>query len=203
MIIIGAGGFAKQLIDVLCDSFPRTAMHFYDDTEDSQASFLNKFDVLKTPSTAMERLSQDPSFVLGLSGPRNREMMANKFLAMGGELTSVVSSHARISNFDSTLGKGVTILSQVVIESSVGIGTGSLLNLNCLVTHDSEVGEFCEFGPGVIICGHAKIGNKVFIGAGAIVLPHVSIGDNAVIGAGAVVNRNVEAGQKVMGIPAK
>ena len=203
MIVIGAGGFAKQLIDIMCEAFPHTALSFYDDTDASPGIFLNKFDVLKTPSEAKEVLTMDPAFVLGLSGPRNREIMANKFLAMGGELTSVISRHAQVSNFDSTIGKGVTILSHVVIESSVEIGPGCLLNLNCLVTHDSKVGAFCEFGPGVIICGHAHIGNNVFIGAGAIVLPNVNIEDNVVIGAGAVVNRNVGPGQKVMGIPAK
>jgi len=48
-----------------------------------------------------------------------------------------------------------------------------------------------------------KVGEKVFIGTGVSVLQHVTIHESAVVGAGAVVTRSIDAGQTVVGMPAR
>ncbi|MDB2414497.1 serine O-acetyltransferase [Rickettsiales bacterium] len=50
---------------------------------------------------------------------------------------------------------------------------------------------------------HPKIGNHVIIGAGAQLLGPIEVGDYAKIGSNAVVLKDVEAGQTMVGVPAR
>jgi maltose O-acetyltransferase len=106
---------------------------------------------------------------------------------------------------------------------NIRLGDAVFLNFNCVILDVVEVsiGERTQIGPAVQIyaADHprdaatrrtglefgrpVRIGSDVWIGGGAIILPGVTIGDGAVIGAGSVVTRDVEAGQTVMGNPAR
>jgi serine O-acetyltransferase len=48
-----------------------------------------------------------------------------------------------------------------------------------------------------------RIGDDVFVGAGARILGGIDIGPHVQVGANAVVTRSVEAGQTVVGVPAR
>ena len=196
MVVVGAGGFAKQLIDILVEKGYREDLVFFDNTPSAPSMFLEEFEVVNDVRGPFQ-------FCLGLGGTANRKLLFEKFIGLGGEPVTVISPHSLVSHFSTLIGEGATILSNVIIEASCQVGKGTLINVNSAVTHDSEIGDFCELGPGVTICGRVRIGSNVFIGAGATVLPDVRIGNNVIIGAGSLVTRNIDAGEKVKGVPAK
>lgn len=204
MLIVGAGGFAKQLIEVVLQHYDQDAIYCYDEVNTNIHSFLNTFPVLHDTENVKKYFKQrDNTFALGIGTPHLRSQFAHKFESMGGELLTILSRKAIISQFGVYIGNGTCVLDQVIIESNVTIGRAALININALITHDSEIGDFTEISPGAKILGGAKIGNDCFIGAGAIVLPKVIIGDQCTVGAGAVVTKNIPTGEKVIGIPAK
>ena len=204
MLIIGAGGLARQLIDELDNQNLLEGSFFYDDMEICPTPFLGSFPVISSESKVLDHFkSYDRRFVLAVGGPNNRELLFNRFKSIGGTPNSVLAAHAHYSKFNLQIGEGTVILSNCVIECSVFIGKGVLINLSCAITHETYIGDFCDIGPGAVICGASKIGNNVLIGAGAIILPGIHIGDHAVIAAGAVVTRNVKSGETVYGVPAK
>jgi len=206
MIVAGAGGFAIQLYDVLCtlNVVSENTVFFDDVSAPPLINFLEKFPVFSKEQEVKDFfLDQDPSFVLGLGGPKARKKMYEKMVWWGGQPANVISPYAIIGSYKVSIGDGVCILPNTVIESTVCIGTGCLINLNVMLTHESSVGDFSELGPGVRVSGGCKIGNNVMIGSGAILLPGISIEDNCIIGAGAVVTRNIEAGSIVKGVPAR
>jgi sugar O-acyltransferase (sialic acid O-acetyltransferase NeuD family) len=101
------------------------------------------------------------------------------------------------------LGKGIIITAGVILTTGIRIGNHVLLNLNCTIGHDVSIGDYTSVMPGVHIAGGVKIGNEVLIGSGANILNGITVGNNATVGAGAVVIRNVNAGETVIGVPAR
>ena len=96
---------------------------------------------------------------------------------------------------------GATIGQRFFIDHGMGVVIGETATIGNDVTlyHDVTLGG-TSLQAGL---RHPQIGNNVIIGAGAQLLGPITIGDNARIGSNAVVVRNVEAGQTMVGIPAR
>ncbi|MGH1577957.1 serine O-acetyltransferase [Planktotalea sp.] len=75
--------------------------------------------------------------------------------------------------------------------------TGIIIHPDCII------GPNCMIFHQVTLAGAVTLGGHVDIGAGAKLLGPLKVGDHARIGANAVVTRDVEAGQTVVGIPAR
>lgn len=198
MLVVGAGGFAIQLSGVLDELGLLGNCVFFDDTQKQPRRFLDKFEIINSKEGAIEYLKQKGArFILGLGNPQLRREFYEFFTSFGATSLQILSKNATYGNYDLMIGEGTTVLAGCVIESTVRIGKGVLVNLNSVITHESTIANFCEIGPGVTICGKVEIGQETFLGAGAIVLPGVKIGKNVKIGAGVVVKKDVEDGQIV------
>lgn len=204
MIIIGAKGFAKEVLEILHQNGQTENLCFYDDvTVDLPEKLFGQFPILRTMEQAKAYFNQTSNkFVLGIGNPRHRSMLADKFENIGGELFTIVSKNSEIGSFDNEISEGVIITSGVIITNSIKVKKGALINLNCTIGHDTTIGEYVEICPNVNISGHCKIDDGVFIGTSATLLPKVHIGKNSVVAAGAVVTKDVPANVMVAGIPA-
>lgn len=205
MLIVGAGGFAKQILPIVERLGLIDEVVFYDDYSNDKTSLISRnFRVLRSEKELAEYFKLgDLRFVNAVGGSLNRFNIHQKFCNLGAEPITVIDPISSISSAEVTIETGCCILQNVVIEPSTFIGKGCLINLNSLITHDVSVGDFTEISPGVTLLGASKIGKSVFVGSGAIILPKVEIGDNCVIGAGAVVNRSIPSGHRVVGVPAR
>jgi sugar O-acyltransferase (sialic acid O-acetyltransferase NeuD family) len=204
MLIIGAKGFAKEVLEVLNQQHQLAGIAFYDDVSPDVPEMLyGQFPVLRTITEAKQKFDQDARFVLGVGTPKLRRVLGNKMMQVGGQLTSSISPKAIIGGFQNTLGLGVNIMSGAVLTNDIKIGEGVLINLNCTIGHDVVIGDYCELSPGVHVSGNVMLASNVVLGTGAVILPGVSIGENSIIGAGSVVNKDVPANAVAVGIPAK
>lgn len=205
MLVVGAGGFAKEIIEAILDNNPEEQLVFFDDVNKyDKNNFLNKFPILTTKDQAKEYLgTNDKRFVLGIGKPSLRLKLASELKELGGEMHTVISTKSSVGKFENIIGKGSCLLQQVIVENSNTIGEGTLVHVGSLISHDVVVGNYTEISPYVKLLGKVKIGNLVSVGTGAIILPGIHVEDNAVIGAGSVVTKNVKAGEVVVGVPAK
>lgn len=205
MLIIGAKGFAKEVLEVCFQNNDIENLAFYDDVNVHVGEMLfNQFPILNSIGEAKNYFdSVDKRFTVGIGNPRLRKRMVEQFAEIGGVLTSSISDSAQIGNFDVTIGIGANILSGAKISNSVKIGQCSIVYYNSIITHDVIIGDFVEISPGATILGRAQIENNCQIGAGAVILPDIIIGENAIIGAGAVVTKNIPENSVVVGVPGK
>ena len=205
MLVIGANGVAKKLLQVFYQLGKLENLVFFDDvTENMPEKFYDRFRILKKIDQARDLfINGDNRFVLGVGNPKIRLRLSQKFIGIGGSLTTLISPKADIGFLNTCIGAGSTIMTGAVIENGAVIGEGCLINLNCTISHDSRIGRYTELSPGVHVLGSCQIGDYCSIGAGCVILPKLTIGNNAVIGAGAVVTKSVQDGQTVVGVPAK
>lgn len=206
MIVVGAKGMAKELLEIIFSElqFDENEILFFDNQNKHPGTLYGRFTILSSFEEVENYFKLiDRKFTLGIGNPHLRRKMAEEFIKLGGHLTTIISKNAKIGSFNTTIGNGSQIMQGVIITNDVTLGKGVLINLNTTISHDCDVGDFTEIACGVVIPGRCKIGENVFIGSNATLNPDVIIGDNAIIGAGAVVLKNVSAGMTVVGNPAK
>ena len=205
MIIVGAKGFAKEVLEIFHQLNVVDNIAFYDDVTCDIGNFLfGKFPILKNEVEVQSFFSKyNNYFTIGIGKPKLRYELYKKFVELGGVIRSSISPTATIGSYDVHIGLGTNILTNSIISNSVKIGKGCIIYYNVIITHDCKVGDFIELSPSVILLGNVKVGSFTQIGANATILPNVSIGKNVIIGAGAVVTKDIPDNCVVVGIPAK
>jgi sugar O-acyltransferase (sialic acid O-acetyltransferase NeuD family) len=206
MIVIGAKGFAKEILEVLYrqNEISTNNLVFFDDVTPNSPDFLyDKYLILKSYVQVSDYFKTTSNkFTIGIGNPYLRNKLSKKFQNLGGELISTISNKAEIGRHNVIIGKGCNILSQTVISNDVTIGEGVVVYFNSLITHDVTVGDYVEISPNAVLLGHCQIGDFAHIGSGATILNGVKIGQGVVVAAGAVVTKDVPDNCMVAGVPA-
>jgi len=205
LLIVGAKGFAKELLVAVRESQPTRQLVFFDDVSpDSPEMLFGLFPILRSREAVREHFkSFGANFAVGVGDPVIRESLFRSFEEIGGQPETIISPTSLVGDFGNVIGSGTCVLSGAVIESSNVIGTGVLLHVGSFVSHDVEIGDFCEISPRANLLGGVRIGKRCRIGTNATILPGRRLGDNVTVGAGAVVTRDIPSGLTVKGIPAK
>ena len=204
MIIAGAKGFAKELLELLYRDYRYKEIMFYDDVSPELPDTLfGKFKILKSQDELKAALKSNAYFALGVGIPKIRHQLNKLFTENGGIIKTIISNNASVGSFETDIGNGCTIMDGVMITNNSLIAMGCLINVNTVIAHDTKIGKFADIAPNVTISGRCTIGDYVSIGTGAILLPSVNIGNNVTIGAGSVVKNHIPDNSLVIGTPGK
>lgn len=205
MLILGAGGFAKEVLEIFHQKKSTDDIAFYDDVNPDNSQLLfNRFPILKNESQVKDFFAEHgPAFTIGIGQPSLRYMMYRKFISLGGQLASAISPRAVIGSFDVSIGNGCNILDGAVFSNATSTGMGCIVYYNSVITHDCRLGDFVQVAPGVTVLGGATIGDFSLIGANVTILPRLTIGKSVVIAAGAVITKNVPDYALMIGNPAR
>lgn len=206
VVVLGAGGHARVLLDVLLDRDDRKVEGILDTDPAAYGTNVWNVPVLGgdelLPVLARRGVS---AFVVGVGSARDtgpRQAVFERGLAAGLEPVEVVHP-AAIWSARAARGRGAQILAGAVVNAGAWLGDNVLVNTSAVVEHDCVVGDHCHIASGAVLAGNVRLGTGVHVGAGAVLRQGISVGDRAVIGAGAVVVRDVPAGITVAGVPAR
>lgn len=205
MLIIGAKGFASEVLEDVYNFKKNDNIAFFDDINLNDPELLfNRFRIIKTIEEASHFLkNNDFIFTIGIGSPILRFKMHQKFTAIGGILKGTTSNRAFVGTFDVAIGEGTNILSNAIISNTVNIGMGCIIYYNVILTHNCIIGHFVELSPNVILLGDVTIGDFTHVGSNTTILPRIKVGKNVIIGAGSVVTKDIPDNCVVVGIPAK
>jgi sugar O-acyltransferase (sialic acid O-acetyltransferase NeuD family) len=211
LIIIGAGGFAREL-QWLLHELNRSGGHGPEEqpnwhllgfVDPVATGRIGGLPILGNDEWVFQELDQTQvRFIVALGDLHLRRAIAERYLAQGFMAARLKYPTAPVSE-DLEIGPGTVICAGAAITTQVKIGKFTLVNLNVTIGHDCIIGDYVTLHPGAHISGRAKIGDGAEIGSGAVILPNREVGAGAVIGAGAVVTHDVPAGATYIGVPAR
>lgn len=204
LIIIGAGGHAKVLIDTLKSQTAEIL-----GITEAEAARRNAV-VLGVPVIGEDKLvfQYPPASVLlvnglgRIDGSNHRQEIFQYFKNHGYQFARVIHPSAVVSSY-TELSEGVQILAGAVIQAGSFVGPDSIINTGARIDHDNVIGSHVHIAPGVTLSGGVQIDDGALVGSGAVIIQGIHIGANSIVGAGAVVIRDVPQGAKVVGVPAK
>jgi sugar O-acyltransferase (sialic acid O-acetyltransferase NeuD family) len=200
MIVIGAGGHALEVLDILIqDKYPHQ-IYFYDDVNPENLIFRG-YPVIKTEIEIKIIFPSNFYFIIGIGTPKYRKQLFNKFIAIGGKLSSIKSSNSIIPT--EIKSKQFDVMNLCYLGPEIEIGMGTLINTGAQIHHEVKIGEFCEISPRALLLGKVQIGNECSLGGNSTILPKIIIGNNVIIGAGTVVTKNIPDNKVVVGVPGK
>lgn len=161
IIILGAGGFAKTLADILQQDNTNTEIKFLDDTKTGENILgkCNEFINFKNENTDMF-----PAF-------GNNEVRKKWFEKLQQEkinIPSIIHNSAYISP-TVKMETGVAVLPKAVINTNTTVKQGCIVNCGAVIDHDCVLEKFVHICIGAMIKAENQIPAGTKIEAGQIV----------------------------------
>lgn len=204
VLILGAGGHAKVLVDALLASSAVIAGIVDPDPALLGTQILG-VQVLGGDDLVSEFPQTEILLINGLGSvglPIGRQKLFQRFKALDYNFATVIHPAAVVAP-DVLLGEGTQIMAGAVIQPGTCIGKNVIVNTRASIDHDCTIGDDVHIAPGVTLSGGVVIEDFCHIGTGATVIQGISIGLGSVVGSGALVIKDVSVSVTVVGVPAR
>lgn len=190
IIIIGGGGHASVLIDILKKN-KQCVYAFVSPNVPHNREIFSGINHWRSDSYLM---SLDPNDYLLINGigatPKSslRNDIELSYKTLGFQFISVISSHACISDH-AVIGQSVQIMPGAIINPGCKISDNVIVNSGAVIEHDCLIGEQCHIAPRAVLCGGVTLGKRVYVGANSTIIQGMNIPDKTIVGAGVVINK--------------
>ena len=203
VIIAGAGGHGKVVLDILLAARRYRPVGFVDANPSLTDSYIGGLPILGSANALpMLRRQKIRSAIVAIGDNRTRLRYIGILQEHGFDLVNAVHPTAYVSP-TAVLGRNVVVAPQAAVVAESRLGDGVIVNTSAVVDHECELGEGVHVCPGASLAGRVRAGRGTFIGIGARVIQCRAIGRFATVGAGAAVIEDVPDFATVVGMPAK
>jgi sugar O-acyltransferase (sialic acid O-acetyltransferase NeuD family) len=210
VIVVGAGGFGRESLDVL-EAMNRTSGGpIYDilgvvddgpDEEDVARLAVREFSVVGGVEDWL-LAGHRAQFIIGIGDTAVRRRIDERFREFGRTAATAIHPGAVVGSHPS-LGEGTVLCAGVQVSTNVRLGRHVHVNPSATIGHDVVLEDFVSINPAAVISGNVLVDEGALIGAGAVVLQGLTVGAGATVGAAACVVDDAPAGSTVKGIPAR
>lgn len=198
LIIIGAGGYAKSVID----SIDKHVFHIYGFIDDYKTDKFHLGYPILGKNIKCIKNSNNFFYFIAIGDNEKRLNWYKKLKKNNLELVNIIDKSAIISNH-AKIGEGCFVGKMAIINSKAKIGDNCIINTRALIEHGCTIGNNVNISTNSVLNGDVKVGDSAFIGSCSVVNGQLSIGQNVIVGSGSVVISNIENNCTVVGIPAK
>ncbi|MBS1896510.1 MULTISPECIES: NeuD/PglB/VioB family sugar acetyltransferase [unclassified Microbacterium] len=210
IIVIGAGGFGRETLDVIeaINAGARGALWDVVGVVDDAPA---EIQVERLADRGIRHLGgieenrerfEGARYVVGIGSTAVRARIADRVEAWGARPATLVHPAAVIGT-RVVIAAGAVVCGGAQISTNIRLGRHAHVNPAAVIGHDSILDDHVSVNPGAIVSGEVHVGAGSLIGAGATILQGLRIGAGATVGAGACVTRDVAPGVTVVGVPAR
>jgi len=203
IIIVGAGGFGREVLQWVRDAWPQHAAKI--------AGFLSKdphkleghatnLPILGQPAEFMPRPGD--GFVLAIGIPGVRRQVTEPMLARGCRFLTLIHPTA-IVMASAAIGVGSVICPYAIVSDAVRVGRFALLNYHSSLGHDATVGDFAVLSPYATLGGAAVLSDDGFLGLHASIAPDRTVGCRSHVSANSAAMQDVADDSLAFGVPAR
>lgn len=190
-ILIGAGGHASVLVDML-EQQGQTLTYVVSQPPPDRISLrdraqLNNDDAVSQLDPKRYQLING---IGSLPGHNLRKEIYQRFEQQGFHFPCIISPQAYVSPY-AQLGPGVQVMAGAIIQPGCVIGANSIINTGATLDHDCVIGPHNHIAPGCTLSGGVHTGEGCHIGTGANITQGISIGQFSVIAAGTTVTKHI------------
>lgn len=200
VVIIGAGGHAKVIADIIHKSKDRL-LGFLDDNLEKGKKVISEYEVIGKIEECLQLRKQDENieFVVAIGNNKVRKEISNKY-----ELKYYTAIHPSTQiGIDVEFQEGTVVMANACINSSTKIGKHCIINTGAIIEHDNNIENYVHISPNACLAGTVRVGENTHIGIGAVVKNNIEICNNCIIGAGAAVVKNIIEEGTYVGVPVK
>ena len=159
LVILGAGGYGRNIADLAEQSGRYDAICFLDDGDTNAAGKCAEF---------QRFFDENTEFYAAFGNNALRMDWLNKFNDCGCAVATIVHPAAYVSP-KATVGRGVAILPGAIVNTGTVIGDGCIINCGCIVDHDCVISEGVHVSPGAIVKAENRIPALEKIEAGQVI----------------------------------
>lgn len=203
--IYGGGGFGrevKMLIDQINKHENKYEFIGYFDDGITKGTLVNGYSILGGINE-LNSFSDKLQLVVSIAEPKIKLRIIKSINNCNISFPILIHPTCIIGDGNMRIGEGTIICASTIITVNVEIGNHVILNLACTVGHDTKIGSYSSFMPGVNISGEVEIEDQVYCGTGAKIINQLKIGQGTIVGAGALVHKDLPSNCTAVGSPAK
>lgn len=206
VVILGAGGLAREVYWVFCDANKVERkwdiLGFIDENPQNHGKLLCDLPILDDFDWFKGVDVNEIKVISGVGSGKLRMAFAEKAAKLGLDFCTLIHPSVQMSDYIH-IGEGTVVTAGNIITTQVKIGSHVCLNLDSTVAHDAIIGDYSTIAPGCHISGNVTLKEGVELGTGAVILQGITIGKWSIVGAGAVVTEDLPEYVTAVGVPAR
>jgi sugar O-acyltransferase (sialic acid O-acetyltransferase NeuD family) len=193
IVIIGASGHAKVVIDVIEHHGLYRIAGLIDDFKPA-GQMVYGYTILgpsKNLAETVKNLHLYGGFI-AVGDNWTRQKVVKQVNTLLPDFIFINAIHpGAILGRGASIGRGSVVMAGAVVNSDSNVGDFCIINTNASLDHDGLMEDFSSLAPGVITGGNVHIGSFSAVGLGAGILEGRKVGKQTVVGAGALVVKDL------------
>lgn len=201
ILIVGAGGFGREVLQWARDAWP--------DHADKIAGFLSSDEhVLDGFDGCPEIIGHPDAYgpapgdylLLAIGVPYVRRQVAESLLARRAAFLTLVHPTAIVAA-SARIGEGAILCPYSIASDACRVGRFVIMNYHTSLGHDASAGDFAVLSPYATLGGNAHIREDVFLGLHASIGPGKTVGARSKVSANSCVLANAPSDSIIFGVP--
>ena len=201
LVIVGAGGFGREVHVMLDDVYPAERYRFKgflaDETNELAAAL---GPTLGSPEDYQPQPNDRLILAIGYMDARQR--LTRHLEDRGAVFADFIHPRAFIAK-NARIGNGAVIFPFAVVSNAASLGDHVHLNYYASVGHDAKVGRCSLLAPYATMNGFSSLGEAVYLSTHSTVVVNKHVADHAKVSANSTVQHDVPAHAFVFGVPGR